>query len=417
MKENQAILQRQCRKLRFKNPDMDFYYLWAVGIANILGLSTSQIELAASVIKDGDPRSWVGAFSRLGDSESERAARAAVHGAAPIETGQAWLGAAYAYRAAMQLADPANGELQSLAAKMEAAFRAGYSGIGIPIQAVEIPFEGKSLPGYFLPAGEGAAGPRPVLIMVGGGDTFREDLFYFAGYPGWKRGYEVLMADLPGQGLCPDRGLTYRPDMYSPQKALLDWLEARGSCPTGKVGLYGVSGGGYFTALCAAKDARISAWAAATPIIDMAEVFRREFGAALKLPGPLLRAGLRLAGRTNRVAEAGFKKYSWQYGTGNFIEAARASIELAERVDPERVSCPTLALVSEGEGPELRRQAELIYSRLKGRAPGTELMEFTVAEGADAHCQLNNLRLLHERLFSWLDRRLGAGDADPRTAM
>lgn len=411
MKNDQAILQRQSGRVRFMNSDMDFYYLWALGVSGLFGLSASQLNLAAGRIKDGDPASWVRAFAGLADGEALRGERTAT-GTSAVEKGQAMLAAAYAYRAAIQLADPGTGELQALAKKMESAFQAGAKALGLPIQPVEIPFEGKSLPGYFLSGSTEA--PRPVLVMVGGGDTFREDLFYFAGYPGWKRGYDVLMVDLPGQGLCPDRGLTYRADMYAPQKALLDWLEARGACPRGKVGLYGVSGGGYFTALCAAKDRRVSAWAAATPIIDMAEVFRREFGAALKVPGPLLDAVLRATGKFNRVAEAGFRKYSWQYGTGNFMEAAKGSMEQAIAVDPDEVSCPALVLVSEGEGAELKRQARLVYESLRRRAPGTELVEFTAAEGADGHCQLNNLRLLHARLFRWLDERLGAGPADPR---
>lgn len=414
MKNDQAILQRQSRRIKFKNVDMDFYFLWALGISDLFGLAASQLNMAAARVRDGDPGSWVRAFTELGDAEATRG-NETMGRKSPVETGQALLGSAYAYRAAIQLADPATGELQALAKKMEVAFQAGTTALGLPMEPVEIPFEGKSLPGYYLSPGGGRKGSNPVLVMVGGGDTFREDLFYFAGYPGWKRGYDVLMVDLPGQGLCPDRGLTYRADMYAPQKALLDWLEGRGACPKGKVGLYGVSGGGYFTALCAAADRRVSAWAAATPIIDMAELFRREFKAALRVPGPLLSAILRVSGKINRVAEAGFRKYSWQYGTKDFLEAARASMDKAVAVDPSGIACPALVLISEGEGTELKRQARAVYENLRRRAPGTELIEFTAAEGADGHCQLNNLRLLHARLFRWLDERLGVGRADPRS--
>jgi hypothetical protein len=61
------------------------------------------------------------------------------------------------------------------------------------------------MPGYLL---KHDATPRPVIVMVGGSDTYREDLFYyFAGYPAWRRGYNALMVDLPGQGVCPARAL------------------------------------------------------------------------------------------------------------------------------------------------------------------------------------------------------------------
>ena len=95
--------------------------------------------------------------------------------------------------------------------------------------------------------------------MVGGGDTFREDLFYFAGYPGWKRGYNVLMVDLPGQGKLPGRGQHFRVDMIKPISTILDWLETNAAVRPNKIAAYGVSGGGYFTAQGVVGDDRIKA--------------------------------------------------------------------------------------------------------------------------------------------------------------
>lgn len=44
--------------------------------------------------------------------------------------------------------------------------------------AIEVPFESGTLPGYFL---EIDGEPRPTVLVVGGGDTFREDLYYYPG--------------------------------------------------------------------------------------------------------------------------------------------------------------------------------------------------------------------------------------------
>ena len=70
--------------------------------------------------------------------------------------------------------------------------------------------------------------------MIGGGDTCREDLFYFAGFPAWRRGYNAPMVDLPGQGSAPMRGLTIRADMATPISASLDFLAAHAACPPQK---------------------------------------------------------------------------------------------------------------------------------------------------------------------------------------
>src|SRR5262249_15300671 len=154
--------------------------------------------------------------------------------------------------------------------------------------------------GYYL---EHDDKPRPLVVMVGGGDTFREDLFYFAGYPGWKRGYNVLMVDLPGQGLMPYRDLTFQVDMAAPISAALDWVEAHALVRPEQIAIYGISGGGYFTTQAVAVEPRIKAWIAATPIFDIGTVFTHEFGPALKAPGWALNTFMHLASSLNESAE------------------------------------------------------------------------------------------------------------------
>ena len=104
----------------------------------------------------------------------------------------------------------------------------------------------------------------------------------FARYPGWKRGYNVVTVDLPGQGTLPGRGQHFRLDMNKPISAILDWLQTNAAVRPEKIAVYGASGGGYFSAQAVAADDRIKAWIAATPIFDMATWFKREFGSALK---------------------------------------------------------------------------------------------------------------------------------------
>ena len=38
-------------------------------------------------------------------------------------------------------------------------------------------------------------------MMFGGGDTFVEDLYFYIGPAGLERGYNVVIVDLPGQGI------------------------------------------------------------------------------------------------------------------------------------------------------------------------------------------------------------------------
>jgi len=65
------------------------------------------------------------------------------------------------------------------------------------------------------------------------------------------------------------------------------------------------------------------------------------------------------------------------------------------------ISCPVLCMVGEGESEEQMAQAREFYDSLKSPK---EFRIFTAADGADAHCQINNLFLLHQVLFDWLDK-------------
>lgn len=400
MKENEVILTRQKINTKFKNGDMDFMLNWAIGISQIIGMSPAQIFYAVHNIKDGDPVGWRKGFQEQGYYQVQRAQQlmAEHHN---LIAGQLLLGAAYAYRASLQYTDPTAVEFNEYASKMEKTFQQGIELLHIPMRPIEVPFENTSLAGYFL---EQDKQPRPAVIMVGGGDTFREDLFYFAGYPGWKRGYNVIMVDLPGQGLMPNRGQHFRVDMNKPISTILDWLEKNTAIKDGQIAIYGVSGGGYFTTQAVAADPRLRAWIAATPIFDVAQVFQREFGNVLKTPGWLLNLAMQVTGSLNETAKINLDKYAWQFGMSDFKSAADQVLIQAKPVDYSNIHCPSLFLVSEGEGPELKRQAFALYDHFVQRGVNVTLQEFTAADGADGHCQLNNLRLAHLVIFNWLDQ-------------
>jgi len=410
MKENEAILARQKIKTRFKNPDMDFMFNWAVGMSQIVGMSASQIFYALRNIKDGDPRGWRDGFTWQAQALIEQA-KTLLDSEQPIAAGQAYLGAAYAYRSALQYTSPKSGEFLNWACTMERYFQEGSRLLGVPLCPIEVPFGDKTLAGYYL---EHDDKPRPVVIMVGGGDTYREDLFYFAGYPGWKRGYNVLMVDLPGQGLMPNRGITFQPDMAAAVHAEIAWLESNAAVKPEQIAIYGVSGGGYITAQAVAVAPRIKAWIAATPIYDLGTVMAREMGAAAAAPAWVLKAVMKLVGALNESAAINVEKYAWQFGTTDFKIVIEGVQQQAPVVDYTRINVPSLFLVSEGEGPELQRQTEDIAADFRKRGIPVTVRHFTAAEGADGHCQLNNLRLAHMVIFDWLDRIFAHDSGDVR---
>ena len=399
--QRDEIMKRQTDRIFFADEDTDVFFNWLLGLSTIAGLSHGELfHLAHRIGTHAKPAVWQSVFREHGDKlATELSDGHAIR--SQYTTADLSLAASSSYRAALQFTHPESDEYSSLVSRMETTFMTGATALGAPIEAIEIPYGQSSLPGYYLHSGQS----RPTLFIVGGGDTYREDLFYYAGYPGWRRGYNVLMADLPGQGKTPGRGLTFTVQANEAISACIDWLEGRDKT-LGKVALYGLSGGGYFTAQAVERDARIDAWIASTPIYDIAELFRRELGAAAKAPGWLMNTVAKLAGHVNESARLGLEKYAWQFGTPDFKAAVDEVLERGIAVDYTKIRCPALFMVGSSESNELQRQAEFLCDELARRAIDVSFKRFDADSGADAHCQLNNVRLAHNTVFDWLDRTI-----------
>lgn len=401
MGERREVLRRQSTRTKFKSSDMDFSLNLALGVSQIVGLSPGEVLAAISTVKDGDPRSWRESFYRQGRYLSQRADGFESEGNV-LAAAHSAFGAAYARRFALHFEDPGASSWAVAVAGMEQEFTRAAKLQGVPIRSIEVPFEQSTLPGYYLEIDDA---PRPTLLVVGGGDTFREDLYYYGGYPGWQRGYNVLMVDLPGQGKNPSRGFPFRHDASTSVAACLDWLERNAASPDPRIAAYGLSGGGYFTAQAVSGDPRIKAWIASTPITDVGLVFSREMGGVSRAPGWLVNIGTKILGRTNAILDLSLKKYAWQFGITDFAEVlARVPVE-ARAVDAESITCPSLFLLGGGEAEELVRQTEELAAVMQQSGRKVTVRRFEREEG-DAHCQITNLKLAHLVIFDWLDQQL-----------
>ncbi|MEE9275912.1 MAG: prolyl oligopeptidase family serine peptidase, partial [bacterium] len=126
-----------------------------------------------------------------------------------------------------------------------------------PLERVEVPYEGTSLPGWFIRAGEGKG---PACILLGGADTLGEELYFLGSRELIDRGMHVLLIDGPGQGASLRlRSIFSRPDYEVPIGAMLDHLQGRPEVDPDRIGLVGRSAGGYYGPRAAAFDRRIKA--------------------------------------------------------------------------------------------------------------------------------------------------------------
>jgi len=112
----------------------------------------------------------------------------------------------------------------------------------------------------------------------------------------------------------------------------------------------------------------------------------------------------RIVSSVNKGADLSLRKYSWQFGTSEFTEAFERVRAEARIVETDKIVCPALFLLSDGEATELQRQTAQLHDSLARRGRDVTTRHFSAQDGADAHCQVNNLRLAHLVVFDWLDR-------------
>src|SRR6266550_4360125 len=124
-----------------------------------------------------------------------------------------------------------------------------------PGKRAEIPFEGSRLVGILRqPAGPG---PHPVMIMISGLDSAKEelrsteDLFL-------ERGIATFSVDGPGQGEA-EYDLAIRGDWEVPGAAIIDQLSTEDGVDQDRIGIWGVSLGGYYAPRVASGDPRVKA--------------------------------------------------------------------------------------------------------------------------------------------------------------
>ena len=116
--------------------------------------------------------------------------------------------------------------------------------------------------------------PRPpVVILSPGLDSVKEELHSY-GDDFLRRGMAVLAVDGPGQGEMEfEHPLRY--DYEAPIRCISDYLEGRPDVDASRIGLMGVSLGGYFSVRAAAFEPRIKAAISLASGYNLAKHFDR----------------------------------------------------------------------------------------------------------------------------------------------
>lgn len=355
------------------------------GGAEIAEIDRVGRELRAHV---GDDEAWFAAWCRGGDRLLARAEESEAKGHR-LTAASVYLRACAHYQHAEHFRHPKDDHALTVFRQSLNCFRRYVALTDRPrIEAVEVPYDGSTLPAYFIHAENTTKERPPCVVRFGGFDTQKE-LQYLRGVSDLvRRGFSCLLVDGPGMGeAIRMRNIFLRHDYEVVGSACLDYLESRPDVDAQRIAVVALSLGGYYAPRCAALDERYKACVAWGAMWDFHEVWQRRIAAlqkaSLSVPADHL---------------------LWVFGVKTFDEALK-KIE-GFRLDgiAQRLRCPLL--VTHGTDDE---QVPLSDAQKLFDAAGSKdktLRIFTSEEGGAQHCQRDYLTLVCDTIADWLEEKL-----------
>ncbi|WP_300594161.1 alpha/beta hydrolase [Microbacterium sp.] len=393
----------------FYSEDFDFEVRIQLGQAPYGGSDVGEVLRTIAEVKDGDHEGWYQAWSSLGERLATQAAASADAGHR-ASAAAAYLRAANAYSPAVNAAAALGDEelLQHAFRAHRAAWDAFVDRAPYSAERLAIPYENTTMPGYFFSASTDGA-KAPTLILVNGSDGSISSMWATGGLGGLQRGYNVLMFDGPGQqSMLFDKNIPFRYDWEAVMTPVVDALVARDDVDADRIAAYGISQAGYWLPRALTFEHRIAAAVADPGVVDVSQSWRAgipksemelvEKGEKEKFDRGMEMA-LRYSKSVSRLWNFRAKPFGKDSPYDTMVEMLRYRLEPE---DAAKISTPLLIT-----SPEKEQIWPGQSEQLAAMVTDATLQPFTADEGADYHCQPLARLLTDERMFDWLDTRLG----------
>lgn len=376
----QSVTERPVATMHTYFPDNEafsFQITRLVGEAPAGGADWNEMHLALREMEAGDTDSWYEQWLGLADEVVALADEAAEAGH-EVTARKARLRAANYYRAAefyLGSDDERKVPTYDLAAE---TFRRAAKSMN-NLHRVDIPFENSTLPAYLLTP-HGDETDVPVVVYIGGADSIKEELYFLGAKQLAERGVATLFIEGPGQGEpLRYRDMYVRPDFEVATSSCIDFLEANERVDADRLGVMGVSLGGFYGPRSAAFDDRIEALVAYGACHDVARDCFDFF--------PPIREQL-----------------EWITGADSQQEARELLSEFTLDGVLDQVTCPTLVCHGENDGIVDPQSAIKTYEGLSN-AP-RELKMWAEEDGGSEHCMVDITVRAVPYMADWLANEL-----------
>ena len=345
----------------------------------------AEIDLIVQRLKAraGEPdldRAWMEEWSK----EADRVARIGDHADAAgntITAGNQYMRAGNYYYSAERFIPPGEDKL-AMYRKALRCYQGAMARLHPDIERVEVPYEGQSLPAWFV-KGRGL-GKRPTVVLFDGMDNAKEMSVIFAGLDFAKRGINTLAIDGPGQSEpLRLRNIPTRHDYEAAGIPAYDYVTSRPDVDPKRVAVMGYSFGGYHAPRICAFDKRY----AACVCFGAMHWNVYDFVAGHNPTDP-------------RRTSASTFQFRWVAGAPDNETALEWAKKFTLEGVAEKVECPILILHGENDRVVPLAEAKKLYERVGSK--NKTLKIFTEAEGGAEHCQVDNRQLGVDTIGDWL---------------
>ena len=371
-------------------------YAWnltAVTLIEEIGTISQPAEAFEAVVDlaDGPPekanQAWYDVMTELG-GRLERLAEEDLANGNPLTASRKFHRAAMYFVRADRIASPHDPRRLVAYKRMLQNYRKAREHGQDGVEFVNIPYKDGAMPAILVPAkGDGKA--APIVIHIQGFDSIKETQFpMFQEYR--RRGLSCLIVDQPGAGgALRLHGLTGCSDTEAYVSCIVDWIINRADLAADRIGLCGISMGGYFAPRAAAFEPRIKACAAWGAMYDAYPlVMPHTKGEEVDAPSV-----------PNSMEHA-----LWTFGLDkpeDFISFAK---EITLKGVVGKIKCPLLVTHGENDRQVPLEQAVQTYE--EATTPDKTLKIFTQEEGGVEHCQIDNRAIAADYVSDWFAAKL-----------
>ena len=381
-------------KLYFDDQDFDGQLQRSVGKADSGLANVGECLAIAEQITPGDRDSWYRAWSDFAThlAEQGQAALAAGH---RVSARSAWLRAAEYFRQAFFYhRDNLDGE--ELKVAYSSSVKAFRDALPLLDHHAEVLSGGLS--GYLFTPSR-ADGPLPVLLHIGGYDNTAEELYDSAG-PALERGYGFAAVDGPGQGsVLYDQRIPMRPDWEAVVPGMVDALIKHPRVDPSRIVLVGRSFGGLIAPRGASGEHRLAAMIVDPGQLEMGSAIMNRLGELGKhLDDPEADAQFESL-LTVPALRAFLAPRMVTHGLTSVREYLRDLLRYTNENTASAITCPSYVTDNETDTVSVG-QGKVLFDRLT--CP-KEFRLFTMAEGAEGHCEGIAPVVFWTAAFDWLD--------------